>query len=267
MFPLAGRECPATPDQLAAAIGGALAQVFTLAGQPAVTVAGDALTAIAKLSLNLDNAILKTGELPPRPQGVGDRRPGATVDRLDVAGHPIRYQGAALDFGLTARNVRFDFDRDSAGQALLVLADAADGTVDAAISKADLQAVLLDAATVAAKQQGVAIQDLHVDVQARGARTIVVDARVKAKKMMMSGVVNVSGQLDIDDELVATVSNLRCTGEGMIGGAAAGMLQPKLKSYEGTKVPLMSFSLGDVTLRDLTIKVDDAIHVTAAFGS
>jgi len=64
----------------------------------------------------------------------------------------------------------------------------------------------------------------------------------------------------------ATASKLICTGEGMVGSAAAGFLQKRLDGYKGTSIPLMAFSLGDVTLRDLQIKVNGALQVTAAFG-
>jgi len=52
----------------------------------------------------------------------------------------------------------------------------------------------------------------------------------------------------------------------MIGSMVAGFIQPKLKSYNGKKVPLMAFSLGDLALRDLKIDVKNGLHVTAGFG-
>jgi hypothetical protein len=79
-------------------------------------------------------------------------------------------------------------------------------------------------------------------------------------------VINIKGKADVDDNLVATLSDLACTGEGMIGGMAAGFLQGKLTSYDGKKFPLMAFSLGDVALRDLKISTKGAIQLSAAFG-
>jgi hypothetical protein len=84
--------------------------------------------------------------------------------------------------------------------------------------------------------------------------------------MMMTGTIVITGKLDIDDELNATVSGLNCTGEGMVGTLAAGIVQKHLKPHDGTTVPLMTFSLGDVALRDLKIKVKDSVEVSAAFG-
>ena len=268
MFPLAGKDFPTTADDLATAIRDALETVFTLPKKTAgVSVDGGKFPDLKSVTLDLDGAAVSATKPPPKPVGVGKRKPGVTVDKLEISGHPIKYEKAKLDLDVSAKGLTFDFDRDKKGNPLLVLTDAKDGKVQAKISKADLQSVLLEAATLAAKQQGVAIQDLQLDLKQLGPRSVSASARVKAKKMMMSGVVNVKGQLDIDDELNATASGLECTGEGMIGGAAAGFLQKKIASYNGTQIPLMAFSLGDVTLRDLKIKLDSSLQVTAAFGS
>ena len=189
------------------------------------------------------------------------------MEKLEILGHPIRYEKSGLDLDLNGRKVKLDFAKDKTGKPMLVLADAEKGDVSAKISKADMQAVLLSVATLAAKQQGVTIQDLKVDLTSEGKRSVAAEARVKAKKLMMSGVVVIKGKLDVDDELNATVSGLSCTGEGMIGSLAAGMVGNKLKAYEGKRIPLMAFSLGNVTLRNLKIAVNGSLQVTAAFGS
>jgi hypothetical protein len=147
-----------------------------------------------------------------------------------------------------------------------VLSDAEDGKVEAKITKDDIQTLLLAAAGMAAKQQGITIQDLDLDLKSDGPRSVAADVRIKAKKMMMSGVINITGKLDVDDDLNATISNLNCNGEGMIGSVAAGIVQKKIAPYDGMEVPLMAFSLGDVALRDLKITVKDSVQVSAAFG-
>jgi hypothetical protein len=113
----------------------------------------------------------------------------------------------------------------------------------------------------------VVIQELQLSLASEGPRTLAAHVRVKAKKMMMSGVVHLRGRLVIDDRLNATVSQLSCVGEGMVGNAAAGMLQRKVQELEGRTIPLTAFSLGEVALRDIQIQVDDTVRVSAAFGS
>jgi hypothetical protein len=147
-----------------------------------------------------------------------------------------------------------------------VLADAEDGEVTAEITKDDIEAVLLSAGTIAAKQQGVTLQELELELTSRGERSVAVAARVKAKKFMVSGVLHVAGAVEIDEELNATPTGLSCRGEGIIGGTAASFVQKYIKEYEGKPIPLMAFSFGDVTLRDLEIEVNNSLRVSAAFG-
>jgi hypothetical protein len=268
MFPLSGREFPGSGSELAAAIEKALAEVMTLpAGRSVVTVTGDAFPAISSIEVNLDGAAIRTGALPPKPVGVGDRRPGISVEQARLSGHPIRHQQARLELDVSGRGLKLDFDRDANGSPLLVLTAAESGDMRASISQADLQALALEGATLAAKQQGVAIQELQLSLASEGPRTLAAHVRVKAKKMMMSGVVHLRGRLAIDDRLNATVSQLSCAGEGMVGNAAAAMLQKKVQELEGRTIPLTALSLGEVALRDLQIQVAESVRVTASFGN
>jgi len=269
MFPLAGKKFPTSADELAAALNDALGEVFSLPKKTSgVSVdGGGKFPAIKSVDIDLDGATVSADKPPPKPIGTGKREPGPRVDKLELSGQPIRYEQAKLNLKLSAQGLKFDFDRDKKGNALLVLTDAKGGKVDAKISKQDIQTVLTEVATVAAKQQGITVQDVELKLESAGPRSIAADVRVKAKKMMMSGVIHVTGKLDIDDELNAKLSDLKCTGEGIVGGAAAGFLQSKIKPYNGTTIPLMAFSLGDVALRDLKIDLKKDLHVTAAFGT
>ena len=267
MFPLAGKTFPGGADELAESIRQALADVLTLPkkGEP-VSVDAPKYPQVKRLVVNLDGAEVSATEPPPKPKPTGKREPGITVAQLEVTGQPVRYENSKLDFEVKAKDVSFDFAKDKQGKPLLVLSDAGEGHVDAKISKADIKSLATAVAGAAAKQQGVTVQDIDIDLKSEGKRSVAAEVRVKAKKMMVSGTVTITGKLDIDDELNATVSNLDCKGEGMIGSMAAGMLQGHLKRYNGKQVPLVAFSLGDVALRDLKIDVKNGLHVTAKFG-
>jgi hypothetical protein len=268
VFPLAGKSFPTSSDELAEAINGALAEVLTLDGKgKAVSAEGGKFPSIKKLKINLNNAAVSATEPPPKPKPTGKREPGIAVDQLEVVGKPIKYEQNKLELELKASGVKFDFGRDKKGQPLLVLAEAKDGRVQAKMSKADIEALARTAAELAAKQQGIKIEGLDLTLTSQGPRSLAADARVKAKKMMVSGVIHIKGKVDVDDEMNATVSGLECKGEGMVGTMVAGVVQGKLKPYEGKVFPLMTFSLGDVALRDLKIEVKNTIKVSAEFGS
>src|SRR4051794_5164611 len=266
MFPLAGKDFPTTTDELVTAIQDALAEVFTIPKKAGVSAEGTH-PAIKRLTVDLSGASVRATKPPPKPQPTGKREPGPTVQKLEVRGEPVEYEKSKANFEVTAKSVKLDYARDKKGNPLLVLADAASGTADARIAKADIESLARAVASDAAKQQGVTIQDLSVDLSSHGPRSVSVEAKVKAKKLMMSGTLHVTGRLDVDDELNAKISGLTCKGDGVVGSMAAGVVQSKLKQYEGTRVSLMAFSLGDVKLRDLKIDTKAGLHVTAAFGS
>jgi hypothetical protein len=269
MFPLSGKEFPTDTDELTEAITQALADVFTVDGDEddVVTVEGGKFPSLKSVTIDLDDATVSASKPPPKPIGTGKRQPGPKFEKFQLSASPIKYEQAKLSLNVTASGLQFDFDRDKKGNPLLVLTDAKGGKVDARISKDDIETLLTEAAGVAARQQGIKIQDLKLDLKKAGPRAVAANVRVTAKKLMMSGTIHITGRLDIDDELNATVSDLDCEGEGMIGTAAAGIVKKKIKPYDGATVPLMAFSLGDVALRDLKIDLKKDLHVTAAFGA
>ena len=267
MFPLAGKNFPENSDELAEAIRGALGQVLELPKSHGAVTAEGKFPSIRMLRINLNGASVSATEPPPKPRPTGKREPGVAVEQLEVTGKPIQYEKNKLDLELRASGVKFDFGRDKKGQPLLVLADANDGRVQAKISKDDIESLARTAAELAAKQQGIRIDDLDLTLTSEGKRSLAADVRVKAKKMLLSGVIHITGRVDVDDELNARVSQLDCEGEGVVGTMAAGLVKSKLKPYEGKIFPLMTFSLGDVTLRDLKIDVTNDVQVTAEFGN
>ena len=180
MFPLAGKKFPESADDLADAITAALADVFDLPGDEAVSLSGGKFPAIKSVSVDLDGATVSANKPPPKPIGTGKREPGPKVDKLELSAQPIRYEQAKLNLKLSATGLKFDFDRDKKGNPLLVLTDAKGGKVDARISKDDIEALLTEAATVAAKQQGIKIEDLELDLQKAGPRAVTADVRVTA---------------------------------------------------------------------------------------
>ena len=267
MFPLSGTAFPEDADELAASIRMALEEVLTFPKDSSgVTVKAPQYPAVKQLTVDSDNARVKGNELPPKPAPKGKRSPGIEVGQLEISGHPGRYEKSNVDLSLTAKNVAFDFARDKKSKPLLVLCKAGEGQVAVKVSKADMQSLALAAASLAAKEHGVTIQELDLTLQAKGRQTVIADARVKAKKMLVSGVLHIKGRLDIDDELNATISELDCQGEGIIGTMAAGVIQPRLAAVNGKKIALVAFSFGDVSLRDLKIDVKNGLNVTAHFG-
>jgi len=267
MFPLAGNAFPTTPDGLASALRGSLSEHLTFPpGAQGVVVAGEDLLNLKSVLIDLSGAAVAIRQPPPKPVVTGPRQPGVASDRLQVVAKPLRIETASAQFDFNAQGVKCDFARDQNGKPLLVIADAQRGRVDLHVGRSDLQAILLAGARVGAQQQGVTIQDLQIDLTPQGQRGIGINLRVKAKKMMMSGVVTIRGNANIDDQLNAQISGLSCAGDGVVGKMAAAMLSAKLRELEGKQIALSALSLGELALRDLQIDASNGLHITAEIG-
>lgn len=268
MFPLAGKNFPQDADELAAAIRDALTDVIELPKpDAAVQITGNGFPQLKQVKVNLSGATISATEPPPKPKPTGKRQPGVSVANLEVVGKPIKYEQNQLDLSLKARQVSFDFARDKKGHPLLVLSGARDGHVEAKISKADIEALLLTVARELAAQQKVDVQSLKLELSSDGKRSLSADVRITARKMFVTSTIHLGARADVDDELNATLSDLTAEGDGMIGKLVAGVVQKKLKPLEGKTFPLMAFSLGDVAVRDLKISVKNDVQVSAEFGS
>jgi hypothetical protein len=78
--------------------------------------------------------------------------------------------------------------------------------------------------------------------------------------------VTFAGRVDVDDRLVARLSELDVAGEGMMVALAVNMVRGRVTALEGKEFPLTAFALGGVRLRDVQLQVGDELTVTAAFG-
>jgi hypothetical protein len=267
MFHLGAKEFPKTADDLRESLLAGLEKLFELPDRDGIVeVEGGKYPRVGRLAVDLSDAAADTNRKVAKPVATGKRQEGVTADEVEVNGKPILIDEAALELALTASDVKLDFGKDRAGKPLLVLADARNGKVDARISKDDLEQLLTAKIAEKAEENGIRVEGAELELKSRGERSVSVDLRVKARKLV-SAVIRVSGDIDIDDELTARLSNLGCEGEGMLGNMAVGFIRPHLARFEGYELPLMAFSLGDVKLRDLKIRAGDALRVSAKFGS
>ena len=247
MFHLGGSTFPATREQLTAAVTDGLRSLFTLpAGRSGVNLDGGDYPAFDRVGIDLTGARAEADRLPPEPKGTGQNQPGVSAGRLEVSGHPLYLRQAAVDLSLNASDARFDYDRDSGGRPLLVLTDAKNGQVTIEIRKVDLEALVLAGAKEAAAQQGVQIQEIHLNLTQIDSRSIGADVRVKAKKMFISATLTLRGKLSVDEALNATLADLQVNGEGMLGDMASAAIRPKLQEINGKSYPLNALSLGQV---------------------
>jgi hypothetical protein len=266
MIPLGGSDFPKTTTELADALRITLREIVRLPDErTTVTVDAD------QLRIDLSGGSATIGRQLDDTNGVGRAQPGPNFKTLDVLAHPVMVEGAKFHLDVTAENVRFNYDRTRADRPVLVLVAATDGRVAARILRTDLQTFLTARARAAAREYGVEIERIDLNVTQLGPRSVRIDAKAavqtKALFKTIQGAVTFAGRADIDDRLVAKLSGLNIVGEGMMIALAVNLVRGKFSAFEGKEFQLTTFAPGAVLLRDVQLQVGDELTVTAAFGS
>jgi hypothetical protein len=265
MFPLNTTTLPSSSTELAARINGSLRSVFTLPSDP-VDIRDLSYPHLAAIDVSLDGAKLP-GRPPAIPSLATDAVPALTVDSFNAGGRRISVGPAAVDFALTATGVALFQAKDRNGNVVLLLHNAAQGSVEASVAKSDLEALIAEVAKMEAGKHGVGIDNVQLFLRSQSPRSLAAEVRLRAKKLFVSASLRITAQLDLDAELNARLSGLDCVGDGAIASVACGVLKPQLEKLNGRVFPLMSLPLGQVRLRDVRVAVGESLSVKAEFGT
>lgn len=239
--------------------------MVTLPG-PMVTLEEKRYPDLAALRVSLDGAQLRE-KPPPRPTPtVGKIEPSLRIAHFEISGQPILIEGAKVELSCVAHDVQLGRSRDQEGNVLLLLQDAAEGSLEIAVALADLEALILAAAKRAVGKQGVTLESVRIELRSHSDRVLDLVILVRARKLFLGAVVRISGRMTIDDQLKARFSGLECVGEGALGTLAGGFIAPYLKRFDGREFSLMALPLGGVKLRDLRVATGNELRVTAEFG-
>jgi hypothetical protein len=265
MFPLKTATLPSTTADLARALNESLRELFIVAKDP-VAIREASYPHLSELSVSLDGAQLR-GQPPAIPSLSGNPTPALDLDSLKIDASALSIGPAAIDLSLSATAVSLHQAKDSQGNVLLLLHNAANGHIEICTSPSDLEALIAEVAKAEAGNHGVTIDSVQLILRSKSSRSLAAEVRLRAKKLFLSASLKITGQLDLDEELNARVSGLDCIGDGAIASVACGVLKPHLQKIDGRVFPLMSLPLGEVRLRDVQLAVGDKLSVTADFGS
>lgn len=265
MFPLSTATFPSSATDLARLLNQSLQRIFIAESDP-VTVREHSYPHLDAISISLDGAQLRAD--PPRPPVIsGKTSPAFEIDQLTLSASPLSLGPAAVNLSLSARKVQLGQSKDSNDQIVLSLENAADGNIEISTAQTDLEALIAKLAQTQARKQGITIDGVQLKLQQKSAHSLAAEVHLRARKLFLSASIQVTGQLELDDQLNLKISGLNGTGDGAIATLACGILKPYLRKIDGRELPLMSLPLGDVRLRDVRLTVGDKFCVTAEFGS
>lgn len=264
MFPLFTTRFPDSADELQRLMNDSLRRVFITPRDP-VKVDAPQFPAIEALTVTLDGAELRSD--PPPPARTTPRSDTTiAVRKFTMNGQEVAIGPAPFDVQLDADELQFAPGETDNGEIVLIPESAAAGRLQIEVAVAALEQLIATVAAREAGKHGVTIDSVRLQLRQFGERSLGADVHVRARKLFLSASVRITGQLEIDGELNARVSGLRCNGEGMVANIACGVLAPQLARVDGKQFSLMALPLGEIRLRDLRITTGERLTVTADFG-
>jgi hypothetical protein len=263
MIPLGRKQFPSSKADLAQALDEALHRYASKDGQ-IVDVHARVFPYLDEIAINLDGAQLN---LPPPqpPKLAGKRTPAFEAAVTTVSARQISVRGLPFNLRLSARDLVFHKAQDEKGDAAIVVHAVRDGTLSISAAQLDLEKAIEQIARE--EGRGLTIEQVRLAMRARGQRSLAIEVQVQAKKLFLRAKIDISGQLDIDDEFTIKISSLKCKSDGGIGAIACSTLEPMFRKLEEKSFSLKSLPLGEVHVRDIRLAVADTIELTADFGS
>jgi hypothetical protein len=260
MFPI-GSTLPHDTATLHAGLAHGLAPLGL--GGDAVKIEGD-FPQLAAIRINLTNARFHRGLDFAR--GAGGAQSLCFARSVEIQGSPAQVESVPVELKLQAQDVVIGAADAAEGSGkVLVFERAAHGTLDLSVARRDLEKVMLEAGSAAAKEKGAEVQSVELQLQSEAPRALAVRALVTAKAMFFTTTVTISGCLEIDDRLNARLRDLHCEGDGMIGKMAAGALRSQFQKLENRSIPLGQV-VGGMSLREVRLEGGDQLRVHAIFG-
>jgi len=263
MLPIAHSRLPHSIDELKEAIAQGLATYRITARE--VRCEGGAWPEVATLYVDLTGARISRALQLPRASG--PIAPALRVRQIDVQGAPLFFENAPLQLQLHASDAGLGLTEPENGPAMLGLAHVAHGEVTVEARHADLEALAHTLVSEAATAHGMQVKSTRLTLTSTGARALRFQVEVTAKVLVMTARVTVRGELQIDDQFNARLSQLACQGEGMMASAATAFIQPRLAALEKEVIPLLALPLGQTRLHDISVAAGESVRVSARFGA
>ena len=232
-----------------------------------ISVEGDAFPALDALHIDLTDGELRPSTKKDRIRVNNRIEESLKVSRLDVRGQPMLLRNARLNMSLIASGAQLAFERDRKGRPVMMLAEARSGMLAIDVTQADLESLLLQNARDAASKYGITVEKTRLKFTPQTPRSIQASLYVATKIGFVPAGMHFKAHMTIDNAMNARITGLTCDGDDVLGPIIVGLLRPALANYNGRTRPLLSFPAGKLQLRDVGLRVDDALHLTANFGS
>jgi len=266
MISLGRKDFPSPKGELAEALDDAIHRFVEKPG-PIVDLRSRVFPYVDEIVINLDKAILDSSR-PPLAQVEGETARAFEAAVVNVGGRKVSICGLPFDLRMVMHDVIFDKGFDANGDAVLILQRTREGQLVMSAAQLELEEGFIRLVGAKARLYGIDLERVRLAMRARGRRSLAAEFQIWVKKFFARTKVDIYAQIDIDNEFVVKIAQLKCKGEGKLGSFACATLQPLFQRLLEKSFALKSFPLlSDLHLRDLHVAVADTVEVTVDFGS
>ena len=265
MIPLGRKDVPSPRQDLAEALDTALHRFVQKSG-PIVDLRSRVFPLVDELRINLDGAKFDS-PAPPPAKVEGETALAFETPAVNVRGRNISVRGLPLNLRMEMRDVVFHKGTDATGDAVLVIHRAREGQLVISAAQLNLEEAIGRLGGEKARLWGVDLERVRLAMRARSRRSLAADIQIWAKKFFTRAKIDIYAQLDVSNEFVVKISQLKCKGDGKLGSFACAALQPLFARTIERSFPLKSIPLGEIQLRDIHVAVADTVELTIDFGS
>jgi hypothetical protein len=265
MLPLFRKDFPDSKDELGQAIRESLLGLLPKSN-PLVAVRSRVSPYLDEIAINLDGA--EVDSLPPKPASlVGETKSAFDAAAITLSGRKVSVRGIPMNLRAEALDVVLHKGTDENGGAILVMKRVRDGHIVISIPQLELEEAIAKIGGRVAKKYGITIEQVRLAMRARGRRSLCADIRIQARKLLLRAKIEIYGQVDVDEDFVAKLSQFKCKSDGAIGSVACNALNPLFERINGQTFSLKSIQPAGIQLRDMHVAVADTVEVTVDFGS
>jgi hypothetical protein len=265
MISLGRKDFPSPRDDLAQALDASLHRFVQKSGR-IVDLRSRVFPLVDEIRINLDGAKFDSPP-PPLAKVEGETTPAFETALVRVSGRNISIRRVPIDLRMEMRDVTFHKGADANGDAVLVLHKARDGQMVISAGQLDLEEAIARIGGERARLYGIDLEQIRLAMRARSRRSLAADIQIWAKKFFARAKIDIYAQLDITNEFVVKISQLKCKGDGKLGSFACAALQPLFAKTMEKSFSLKSIPLGLIQLHDVHVAVADTVELTIDFGS
>ena len=269
IFPMSKSIAPDSPEALASSLERGWGERLNVPdGADLVRIDGaETYPRLESMTIDLTDASVPSKRKEKKLKPAGRADVSLHVESFELVADPLLVEKAKLQIRLAASDAKLDLRRDKRGQPMLTLAGAEQGRVSMAVSRKDIDALLLHSARETAGKYGVAVDSTKLKLDVVDNRSLRVDLKVNVRLgVLLPAGLHFKARMDVDDSLNGKITRLSCDGDQLLGPLISAVVNPALDKYEGKKRPLVGFVFGHMRLYDLKVDVRDGFRLEAEFG-